>query len=59
MLHSEGTKRVVLDGKSLTLEGLVAVARHGAKVEIAPEAMDLMARARAQVEEILEHGVRG
>ncbi len=46
----------MLDGKSLTLEGLVAVARHGAKVEIAPEAMDLMARARAQVEEILEKG---
>ncbi|MDD4081233.1 MAG: histidine ammonia-lyase [Eubacteriales bacterium] len=56
MLHSEGIASVVLDGRSLTLEGVVAVARHGARVEIAREATARMAKARALVEEILEKG---
>jgi histidine ammonia-lyase len=56
VFHSQKIDRVVLDGKSLTLAGLVAVARHGARVEIAPEAMSQMARARAQVEAILGKG---
>ncbi len=54
MLHSEGISRVVLDGRSLTLEGVMAVARYWARVEIAPEAFARMASSRAQVEGILE-----
>lgn len=54
MLHSEGISRIVLDGRSLTLEGVMAVARYWARVEIAPEAFARMASSRAQVEGILE-----
>ena len=56
MLHSEGIKQVVLDGKSLTLNDLVAVARHGARVSIARDAIIRMDRARELVEEILDKG---
>ena len=56
MFHSRSIDRVVLDGKSLTLADVIAVARHGARVQIAPEALNLMARARAQVVAILEKG---
>ena len=43
---------VVLDGHSLTLEELVAVARHGAQVQLAPAAKDAMERSRALAEKI-------
>lgn len=43
---------VVLDGRSLELEGLVAVARRGARVEVAPRAMEAMERSRALAERI-------
>ncbi len=56
MLNSEGIKQVVLDGKSLTLNDLVAVARHGARVSIARDAIIRMDRARELVEEILDKG---
>ena len=36
--------RVILDGHSLTLEALVAVARFDAAVELAPAAREAMAR---------------
>ena len=57
MLHFSDVDLVVLDGRSLTLEGVVAVARHRARVEIAPEALARMEKARAQVEEILKRGL--
>ena len=47
---------VVLDGKSLTLDDVVRVARHGERVELAPSALERMARARAVVEEALTRG---
>ena len=43
---------VVLDGHSLTLETLVAVARYGARVELSDEARKAMARSRALAEKI-------
>ena len=43
---------VVLDGHSLILEELVAVARHGAQVQLAPAARDAMERSRALAEKI-------
>jgi len=57
MLHFNDVDLVVLDGRSLTLKGVVAVARHRARVEIAPEALARMEKARAQVEEILKRGL--
>ena len=56
MFHSQTIEHVVLDGKSLNLSGLVAVARYKARVTIAPAAMEAMAKARAQVEGILKKG---
>jgi histidine ammonia-lyase len=48
--------RVVLDGRSLTPEEVVAVAREGAAVELAPAAVAGMREARALVERSLERG---
>ena len=45
-------KQVVLDGHSLTLEALVAIARFGARVELSGEAREAMARSRALAEKI-------
>ncbi len=44
-------KPVVLDGKHLTIEDLVRVARDGAPVELAPAARDRIERCRAFVEQ--------
>ncbi|GAB3269350.1 histidine ammonia-lyase [Sinomonas notoginsengisoli] len=41
---------VTLSTHGLTAEDVVAVARHGAKVTVAPEALDAVARVRAHVE---------
>ena len=43
---------VALDGRHLTLDALVAVARFGAKVELTEEAAEAMARSRALAEKI-------
>ena len=45
---------VVLDGHSLTLEALVAVARFGARVELAPHAREDIVHSRALAEKIAE-----
>ncbi len=45
-------KHITLDGKHLTLPQLVAVARYGARVEIAPQAMAAMEASRALAERI-------
>ena len=42
---------IVLDGKSLTLDKLVRIARHGEAVELAPESLDKIKACRAVIEE--------
>ncbi len=44
---------IVLDGSSLTIEKLVAIARHNEKVELAPEALERIKICRAMLEEKL------
>lgn len=58
MEHPQSIRQIVLDGKHLTLEQLVAVARYGAKVSLAPEAKMAMEKSRALAERIsAEHRV--
>ena len=45
-------KDVVIDGHSLTIESFVAVARFGAKVSVAKEALDAMQKSRDLAEKI-------
>ena len=45
---------IVLDGSSLTIEKLVAIARHGEKVELAPEAAERINICRALLEEKIQ-----
>jgi histidine ammonia-lyase len=47
---------VVLDGRSLTIEDVVAVARDAADVALAPEAVERMRETRTLVERVLERG---
>ncbi|MEO0215459.1 MAG: aromatic amino acid ammonia-lyase [candidate division WOR-3 bacterium] len=42
---------IVLNGESLTIEKLVAIARHNEKVELAPEAIERIKECRKMVEE--------
>jgi histidine ammonia-lyase len=49
---------VVVTGRDLTPEQVVLVARSGERVELAPDARERMAAARAVVEGILERGER-
>ena len=44
---------ITLNGSDLTVTEVIAVARHGAAVALAPEAVQTMAQARAVVEEAL------
>ena len=55
---TDGTGRglVVLDGSPLSVADVVAVARYGAPVGVAPGAAERMAPARALVERIVEDG---
>jgi histidine ammonia-lyase len=46
----------ILNGKSLTIEDVVAVARHGEKVEIAPEAVEAISHCRSMLERKIEAG---
>ncbi len=48
--------RVVLDGRSLTVEQVVAVARRGAEVELSAEAMERIGACRAMVERKIAQG---
>ena len=52
MLQPNKISHVVIDGHSLTFEEFIAVARFGAAVSIAPEAMEAMIRSRALAEKI-------
>src|SRR5260370_4298681 len=47
---------VTLDGHSLSIEDVVAVARHGAAVAIAPESLVAAAASRATVEAAIARG---
>jgi histidine ammonia-lyase len=51
MLYQEDSMTIVLDGSNLTIEKLVAIARHGEKVELAPKAADRINICRALLEE--------
>ncbi len=52
MLEPKKINFVVINGYSLTFESFIAVARYGAKVELAPEAKAAMERSRALAEKI-------
>jgi len=47
---------VIIDGKSLTIEQVVAVARNGEKVELHPDAIKRMEKCRAMLEKKVEKG---
>ena len=52
MLEPKKIQRVVIDGHSLTFEEFIAVARFGARVELAPSAKEAMQRSRDLAEKI-------
>lgn len=52
LMNPSAVKEIVIDGHSLTIETFVAVARYGAKVSLAPEALEAMKRSRALAEKI-------
>ena len=54
MNDPKAVRRVVLTGHSLSLEELVAVARFGAAVELAPEAREALERSRSLAEKIAD-----
>ena len=45
---------IVIEGKGLTIEKLVQIARHGEKVEIHPGAIERMKKCRAMLEEKIQ-----
>jgi histidine ammonia-lyase len=47
---------IILNGSSLTIENLERIARHGEKVELAPEALDRITRCRALLEDKIAEG---
>lgn len=49
-------KPIRIDGENLTIEEIVAVARHGAKVELAPSACEAIRRSHDWVKAIVERG---
>jgi len=56
ILNPSAIEKVVVDGKSLTLESFVAVARFNAKVELAPSALEAMEKSRALADKIAAEG---
>lgn len=57
-LHTPGhDSHVVLDGTPLGVEQVVAVARHGAPVEVHADALERMARSRAVIEDLADDTV--
>ena len=52
MLEPKKIQKVVIDGHSLTFEAFIAVARFGARVELAPSAKEAMQRSRDLAEKI-------
>lgn len=56
IMNPSAIKNVILDGRSLTLESFVAVARYNAAVELAPSALEAMKKSRALAEKIAREG---
>lgn len=56
MKEFEGKNCIIIDGESLTIKEVVAVARYGKKVEIASIGKKNMETSRDMVEEIIEEG---
>ena len=56
MEQAKAIKQVVLDGHSLTLPQLVAVARFGAEVALDPGARQAMERSRAMAQQLADSG---
>ena len=56
IMNPSAIKEIVMDGHSLTLESFVAVARYGAKVELAPSALEAMEKSRALADKIAAEG---
>ena len=56
IMNPSAIKHVVLDGRSLTLESFVAVARYNASVELAGSALEAMQKSRALAEKIANEG---
>lgn len=52
LMKPSAIKGIVIDGHSLTIESFVAVARYGAKVSLAPEALEAMKKSRELAEKI-------
>ena len=52
LMKPSAIKEIVIDGHSLTIESFVAVARYGAKVSLAPEALEAMKKSRELAEKI-------
>lgn len=52
LMNPSAIKEVVIDGKSLTIEQFIAVARYGAKVILADSALEAMKASRALAEKI-------
>ena len=46
---------ITISGSNLTVEEIVAVARHGERVELHPEASERIFRCRAFLDKILQH----
>ena len=49
---------IMLNGSDLTVTQVVAAARHGETVALAPEALAAMRRSRAVVQDVLGRGSR-
>lgn len=56
MMQASSIRQVVLDGHSLTLAQLVAVARFGAKVQLHDRAREAMERSRAMAQRLADSG---
>lgn len=52
LMNPSAVKEIIINGHSLTIETFVAVARYGAKVSLAPEALEAMKQSRALAEKI-------
>ncbi len=52
LMKPDRVKEIVIDGHSLTMEHFVAAARCGAKVSVAPRAIEAMEKSRALAEKI-------
>ena len=57
MTGTTGDAEIVVDGRTLSCDDVVAVARHGARVVLADEVLPRLARDRAVVEDVVDRQV--